>query len=511
MYSTSIKWCPGSLWYVFLLMLTCLAPTRAQLVQSLRFEVPLGALEKNFEVIPMQDAGLYLQRRLSLPQGDQIEIARLDTAFGVVWRGYLPIEKSAMLMGTRTDNNYLYLLFRLAEPSTKDLTLYAIDQHQGNFIRYTIRNFIPFVPSDFQISPQAAIIGGYFNRIPVVIYFPFAGQKTKVLPGLLNESGELTQIKTYTDGSFDVLISARNVKGQQTIWIKNYDPDGSILRNMALEPEDNKHLIFARSVKTNSDMQIVAGVYGGRNSDYSKGIFIASIDPSGLQHLKYYNYGDLENFFKYMKAKREQRVRDRISRRKVKGKKIRFNYRFLVHDIIPYKDQYVLLGEAFYPKYVTVDRASYGGFFSPYSLSRNAMVRDGRVFDGYRYTHAVVMGFDNDGGLIWDNSFEINDVKTFTLEQFVKIRPQPDKIALLYMFENQLRTKTIKDNAVLEGKMSEPLKTRAGTEIARMENDNPGKLEYWYGDYFFAWGVQEILNPETGRRRVFFINKISYR
>ncbi len=509
MYSTSTKLWPGRLAYTLFFLLAIITPAFPQLIQSLRFEVPLGGNEKNYDVIPTQDDGLYLQRRVITTEGDQMEVARLDTAFRAVWRGYLPVEHTSVLMGSRTSHGYLYMLFR--QPAVKDLMLYAIDQRQGNFVRYTIKNFIPFIPSEFQVAPQAVIIGGYFNRIPVVIYFPFAGQKTKVLPGLLNESGELTQIRPYGDGSFDVLISARNMQGQQTIWIKNYDPEGNLLRNLALEPEGNKHLIFARSVKTDNDMQIVAGVYGGRNSEYSKGLFIASIDPTGLQHLKYYNYGDLKNFFKYMKAKREQRVRDRISRRKIKGKKIRFNYRFMVHEILPYNGQYVLLGEAFYPKYITVDRAAYGGFFSPYSFARGGNVRDGRIFDGYHYTHAVVMGFDNDGRLIWDNSFEINDVKTFTLEQFVKIQPEPDKIALLYLFENQLRTKIIQNDSVLEGKNSEPLKTRSALEIAKMENNNPGKLEYWYDNYFYAWGVQEIVSPGTGKRRVFFINKISYR
>jgi len=509
MYSTSIKLWPGRLVYTLFLLLAVTSPAFPQLVQSLRFEVPLGGNEKNFDVIPTADDGLYLYRHVITTEGDQMEVAHLDTTFRARWHGYLPLEKTSVLMGSRTNHGYLYMLFR--QPAVKDFMLYAIDQRQGNFVRYIIRNFIPFIPTDFQIAPQAAIIGGYFNRIPVVIYFPFAGQKTKVLPGLLNESGELTQIKPYADGSFDVLISARNIQGQQTIWIKNYDPEGNILRNLALEPEGNKHLIFARSVKTDNDMQIVAGVYGGRNSEYSKGLFIASIDPSGLQHLKYYNYGDLKNFFKYMKARREQRVRDRITRRKVKGKRIRFNYRFLVHEILPYNGQYVLLGEAFYPKYITVDRSAYGGFFAPYSFARGANVRDGRVFDGYHYTHAVVMGFDNDGKLIWDNSFEINDIKTFTLEQFVKIQPQPDKIALLYLYENQLRTKIIQNDSVLEGKTSEPLKTRSTQEISKMENNNPGKLEYWYDNYFYAWGVQEIVSPSVGKRRVFFINKISYR
>jgi len=234
MCSTSTKLWPGRLGYTLFFLLAIVAPAFPQLVQSLRFEVPLGGNEKNFDVIPTQDDGLYLQRRVITTEGDQIEVARLDTTFRAVWRGYLPIERTSVLMGSRTSHGYLYMLFR--QPAIKDLMLYAIDQRQGNFVRYTIKNFIPFIPSEFQVAPQAVIIGGYFNRIPVVIYFPFAGQKTKVLPGLLNESGELTQIRPYADGSFDVLISARNMQGQQTIWIKNYDPEGNLLRNLALEP-----------------------------------------------------------------------------------------------------------------------------------------------------------------------------------------------------------------------------------------------------------------------------------
>ncbi len=170
-----------------------------------------------------------------------------------------------------------------------------------------------------------------------------------------------------------------------------------------------------------------------------------------------------------------------------------------------------MLGEAFYPRYISADRAYYSGFFNPASFYQGAIIRDGRIFDGYRYTHAVVMGFDLNGRLLWDNSFEINDVRTFNLEQFVKLEVQDDKIALLYLFENELRTKIIKNNEVLEGKTIEPIKTIAETDIVRKDQTNFNRLDYWYRDYFFAYGVQEITNPVTGKRRVFFVNKISYR
>ncbi len=475
-----------------------------QVLQTNRYELPL-AKNEFFEVMPSQEDGIFLHRRLLTTTDDKIEIIKLDTAFNLKWKGYLSIDRRMTLMAKRAERGKFFLLLRQLNFTRNNIQLFAVEQATGNYIKYEIRNYIPFNPTEFQITEKAALIGGYYNQVPVVLYFSFFTQRSKILPGLFNENGELTQVKTYSDGSFDVLISAQNFKKQQTVWIKNYDAEGDLQSNLALAPDGNKHLIFARSMKTNDNMQLVAGVYGGRNSEYSRGLFLASIDPSGLEQLRYYNYGDLENFFKYMKAKREKRVKDRIERRKIRGKRIRFNYRFLVHEIVPYKNQYVLLGEAFYPRYKTIDPGY--GFFS--TDPRYLGVRNGRIFDGYIYTHAVVMGFDKTGKLLWDNSFEINDVKTFTLEQFVKLEVQEDRIALLYLFENELRSKIIQNDEVLEGKTFEPIKTKVENEIIKKEETEISKLDYWYQDFFYAYGIQEITNPGTGKRRVFFINKIS--
>jgi hypothetical protein len=324
---------------VLLLSLTILPCANAQQVlQTNRYEIPAIKDEKAFEVIPAQENGLFLYRRLSSSSSDHIEIVKLDTAFQEMWRGYLPVDKKFLLMGKRADHGKLFFLLRYQDYSKNNFQLFSIEQSNGTFLKYDIRNFIPFTPTEFQVTEKAAIMGGYYNQVPVVVYYSFLTEKTKVLPGLLNESGELTQVKMYPDGTFDVLISAKNFRGQQTIWIKNYDDEGNIQSNYALEPEGSKHLIFARSMKTTNNMQLVAGVFGGRNSLYSRGLFLASIDPSGMQQLRYYNYGDLENFFKYMKARREQRVKQRIERRKIKGKKTRFNYRFLVHEIVAYNN-----------------------------------------------------------------------------------------------------------------------------------------------------------------------------
>ena len=506
-FSTSTKW-----WLIsgltFTLVLTSLVSNAQQVLQTNRFEMFASRDEAPFEVIPAQEDGIFLFRRVGTDTQDHIQLIKLDTAFHEDWKGFLPIDNRFVLVGKKIDANRLYFLLRYRDFSRNNFQLFSIDVSTGDFVLHDIKNFIPFTPNEFQVTKKGAIMGGYYNQVPVVMYYSFETRRAKILPGLLNESGDLTQIKAYDDGSFDVLISAQNFKHQTTIFIKSYDNEGGLLRNFALEPTDNSHLIFARSMKTANNLEIVAGVFGGRNSLYSRGLFLAGIDVDGNQQLRYYNYGDLENFFKYMKAKREARVKERIERRKVRGKKTKFNYRFLVHEIVPFNNQYILLGEAFYPKYVSASASMSPFMYSSGGLPANFM-RDGRIFDGYHYTHAVVMGFDQNGKLLWDNSFEINDVKTFTLEQFVKLEVQGDRIALLYLFDNELRTKIIQNDEVLEGKSMEAIKTNFGTDVIRKEETSMSRLEYWYKDNFYAYGVQEIANAERGKRRVFFINKIT--
>lgn len=500
-----IAWCLG-------LVLASVNSGAAQVMQTNRFEVPIQGRNEYFDIVPSSAYGLFLHRHLAGAKDDQLHLIRLDTAFQQHWAGFIAAPKNYRVMGTRAFEGNLFMLLRYRDYSKNDLILYVIAEEDGRYVQYRIRSYIPFAPTEFQITDEAVLIGGYYNRIPVVLHYSLITHASKVLPGLFSEAGELTQIKTHADGAFDVLISAKNLARQRTIWIKSYDPGGNLLRNLPLEPEENKHLIFGRSLKVDGQKQIVAGVYGNRSSEFSRGIFIATIHPSGLEQIKYYNFGDLENFFRYMKAKREMRIRNRIERKKIKGKKIRFNYRFLVHELVPYNDQFVLLGEAFYPRYISADRGQYR-FFTPYAMMPGSMIHNGRIFDGYYYTHAVVMGFDEDGKLLWDNSFEINDVKTFTLEQFVKLEVLPDRLALMYLYENHIRTKIIQGDRVLEGKAIDPIETFRENEVVRDERNEKNKLEYWYNNFLYAYGVQDIVSASrqgSVKRRVFFINKIHY-
>ncbi|HEY0740637.1 MAG TPA: hypothetical protein VGD40_04210 [Chryseosolibacter sp.] len=504
MFSISIKWLLNSLVAV---CLYCFVSPEAQgqIVQTERYEIPVTSRDDEFSIIPASVNGLYLNRVIEDARETYLQLIKLDTAFKENWSGVLPIPKNYLIASRKVSGNNLYVLMRYVNYSNNNLLLYIINNTDGSFMRHPIKSYIPFLQTEFEITDRAVLIGGYYGTTPFVLHYDTRYNRSKVLPGLFNEIGELNQIKTNADNSFDVLIAARNRARQKTIWIKSYTSAGDLIENRALKPEGSNHLLFGREVRPDESAQIVAGVFGNRMKEFSKGIFVTSLSTEG-ETTRYYNFSDMENFFKFMKAKREQRVKSRIQRKKIHGKKIRMMYRFMLHELVPYQDNYILLGEAFYPKYQNANNNFHIGgynFGSPYGASR--------IFAGYQYTHAVVMCFDKQGNMLWDNSFEINDLRSFTLEQFVKLEVHEDKIAMMYLFDGQIRTKVIKNNQVLEGKTSDGIKTLRQSDFVKNNAVEQGKLDYWYGDKLYACGVQEIVNHGIGKRKVFFINKVTFK
>jgi hypothetical protein len=506
--STSLR--QNNCGYFKLACLTLLSGmANAQISQTGRFEIPLQQDETvdSYTVVSAQEEGLVVYDLLKTKKKSFIHISRIDTALQEVWNGSIEIDNNFTPRRAVVRQSSLYLLCKHTTRST--FMLLIVNLETKNFSIHTITNFIPFNPTDFISLGESVMIGGYFNYRPFVLHYSITTGKSKILPGFFNEQGELLQLRADENGMVDIIVSAKNPERKKSLWLRNYDADGTLVKTTIIEPDHDKNLIFGRSVKGSDDDQVVAGVYG-RDTQIARGLFVAHINNYGEYNIQYYNFGDLQNFFSYMKASREKRVKDRIERRKIKGKKIRYSYRFLVHELIPYGDQFVMLGEAFYPQYKSTGPSG-ASLYGSNNFFYRGNYRDYN-FDGYQYTHAVVIGFSNTGKLLWDNSFEINDVKTFNLEQFVKIQPKKGHINLLYLYNNLIRSKIIKDSQVLEGKTTEPIKTNFASDVASKEVNGKNKLEYWYPGVFYAFGMQRITNtlqPGTPlTRNVFYINKI---
>lgn len=487
----------------------------AQIEQPVRYEVELESDDDFFNVMSVEEYGIVMTRKIQdvFEKGKSPwQFVALDTSLYERWSTEVYIDFNYELRGFDHVGNRAYYLFKYPQYRPGGDIIIEIDATTGVYEQYLVNMTLDFQLTEFEVIENSAVFGGYVNMRPTVVQYFFKEGRTKVYPGLYYDRSRLLQVDVNNNrGIITIISSIRTFDKKNTIAIRKFDKTGEMLENLDLEPREKTSLIDARNITVDNNTDILAGTYSGKNIKYSRGIFLAYIDEEGEEVINYYNYGELDNFFSYMKVRKEKRVKERIERKKIKGKKLKFNYRLLVHDIIPFGDHYILLGEAYYPKYNNY--SAYGGFYSYYpSSSFSGYER--YYFEGYQYTHAVVIGFDDQGKLLWDNSFEINDAMSYNLRQFVHVDPRKDKIVLLYNYENVIRSKLIEGDEVIEGKSFNDISLKFQDDVVKNNESEYGGLEKWYKDRFFAYGVQKIKNMKDAgvklNRKVFFINKIIY-
>ena len=83
-------------------------------------------------------------------------------------------------------------------------------------------------------------------------------------------------------------------------------------------------LTDGRIVNSSEGGNLLAGTYSiRRRTETSRGIYVADFDKSEQEQINYYNYGDLKNFFNYMREKRKERVLKKNCKKENKRAKIK--------------------------------------------------------------------------------------------------------------------------------------------------------------------------------------------
>jgi hypothetical protein len=495
------------------LAIMVISEVSAQVVQPGRLEIPVEFNDENFDVVSAEETGIILFRKVKNTDTRtefKFQVMLVDTALNVAWENYYFISLKYVLRGYDYFGDYFYLLFQRSTESLKaDLFVMRINLKTQISETFLIEREYAMELNEFEVLGNTLIFAGLSNSMPTIICYQFGNTAPKALPGFFEDKTQIQHLETNDKlRTFNVLTNFRTQNGTRSLSLKTFDEFGEMIKNISLQPSEEKSLLFGRAISLNPQSDLVVGTYTRKRSDVSRGIFIARVSHNGEHIINYYNYADLKNFFSDMKARRQKRVEARISRRKVKGKKVRFNYRLLVHDVTELDGKYIMVGEAFYPKYS--NNAYYMGNWS------NTRYRGTNAFfEGYKYTHAVVFGFDRRGRLLWDNSFEINDVISYNLDQFVHVSVNDDEMALVYIYENEIRSKVIQGNEVLEGKTFNELKLSFEDDIVSNTESTYGGLKKWYGGSLFVYGIQKI-NKQNDiylrrTREVFFINKLVYK
>jgi hypothetical protein len=316
---------------------------------------------------------------------------------------------------------------------------------------------------------------------------------------------KINQVFCYTYGSGGELSS--------TIQIK--DTPGKIINRanyLKLNPKEGVMIgTFSNAALKSGYLRNLGPgrIMNGHNA-VSSGLFFSKTNEDKTEFVKYYDFSEFQSFYKYVQQRYGTNAANRSKKRS------RFSsYLLLIHDIIQKDGQYVMVAEAYYPEYETryeqVYVAAAGNTPGHYET------RPVEVFVGFRYTHAIVAGFDKEGNKLWDNTFEIENVLTFDLKERVKVLFDGTNTILAYSQNGSINTKVIQGNDVVQGKFSTPIETNyQGDKVLYSYSSD---MSYWYDNYFVTFGYQRIKNTDDPKknggnverkRTVFYFNKIAF-
>ena len=492
--------------YVFLLVWGfAVAPVLGQLEQTLRLEIktnPNG--QEKYEVVPLGKDGVLLTVKKEEYFGDAAEtwtFINYNADLKEAWRTTLNLDFGYRAVRYYQTKGFLYWLFM--ETETDNIQVLKMELATGETDVTKGKTLTQLDVQHFKLLGNTAYLGGSYHGRPLVVAFSLFDRSVKVLPGLYANNAEINNLEIDEANQRVNVVVYTFKKSKCQFEIKTYSKESKLLKNNRLSNERNS-LISGRIIPIEGEGALLVGNYSQGCTQYSQGLYFSKLDDQETTKIQYVEFSELENFFNYLKPKHKQRMLERIVKKKEIGKEIKLRYRMLVHNVIKTNDEYVLVAEVFYPQYRISNNMNDMGV----SNARTFNVKNG---DGYRYTHALVCGFDGNGKLLWDNCFGIQDLSSNDLMEMVQVSQQGNALVLAYPQDGEIHTEVIERNKVVKEPENFKIKTNSDSEKVLYNED--AMLTAWYDRYFLAYGIQKIVSERggAGGREVFYLNKISYK
>ncbi len=476
------------------------------LFQPIRIEFERDIETLNFTTINGGEDGLMVVKQTSNDdEGNGFEwvIYQLDTMLQIQWEHHFRVPFVYNYRGWEySDGNY-FLLFSTALFSNDSYVIYYLDTEYKQVRSYEVFTGVSVKLSHFEVIGETAIMAGNANANPVVITFNIIDPKPKVVPGIYNSKSELLNLHTDDEAQrFSVTIREKLHDRKHTVKVKTFNLENRELYSNRVAPLAERNIIDGATTQFEAGYQYIAGGYSSNSTQFSEGLYLSKFVDGQQIFISYYNFSDLLNFFKYLRPKKEKKVQNKIQKKRDRGKRSKFPYQLVVHDIVEQNNQFFLIGEAYYngyESYMTRDQES-------------GMKTIQATIPGFKFSHVTVVAFDTNGQIKWDISFSLNDMFKEYLSENVVVLAQGSELNLHFIENNEIRSKTVKAEKLLEKEMVTPVRLfSADEEIGTGETVEEGIVS-WYGETMYAYGEQDIVKKDDGivrkNREVYYINKV---
>ena len=309
--------------------------------------------------------------------------------------------------------------------------------------------------------------------------------------------------KHFVSTSFRVYSPTGNLQGSYQY---NNIPNAALGR-MVFRFDENGNLVVIGTLERETGKKVnLEGVTENFDKESLGVVWMRFV--GGTPDSKVYLFRDMPEIEHALTASDRVKLREEKLKlsKKQKATKGEIAFQFLTPRLTDFGDLTVFAVEAFMPYYHTETRMSYGyyGYYGGYPYTYT-------VFDGYDFFSEVLLAFDQDGNLKWQQSVKFDNELTYNLFPHASEGVCYDELVVASPHHNNLRyTAFDKDAQVLMNQQSEKLAPSHGGDY--VEDEYFAEMTKWYGNRFLIFGSQIIQNSSQpqAKRSVFYLQKVQY-
>ena len=279
------------------------------------------------------------------------------------------------------------------------------------------------------------------------------------------------------------------------------------LGRMVFRFDENQNLVVIGTLERETGRKVnLEGVTENFDKESLGVVWVRFV--GGMPESKVYLFKDMPEIEYALTASNRVRVREEQlkNRKKDNPKKGEIAFQFLTPRLTDFGDLTVFAVEAFMPYYHTETRMSYGsyGYYGGYPYSYT-------VFDGYDFFSEILLAFDKDGQLRWQQSVKFDNELTYDLYPHASEGACFDELVVASPYRNKLRYVAFSvDGQLLMNQQEERLDLIYGADY--VDDEYFAQMVQWYDRRFLIYGSQVIQNgtQPKPRRWIYYLQKVQY-
>ncbi len=461
----------------------------------------------------------------------ELRLTHYNTDLDTLWSESVLVDFNSYMRFSDTDSKYWYLM--LNDDSRFNFILLRTEISSGITNQYKLADMGKIEVSQFRAANGKVFLGGEVKGFPTVLTFDTQEDQKDVLNSLSQLDARLQQL-VVSEKNNQIIAVLKGMAGtrDQGWYVNTYTLKGQMLYKYKLPYNPEYDFINFRPYIINEHELLLFGTYSLVNDYLSQGVYVVKLSEGFQEYERFYDFGYLKRFFKFMPEKKQKRIARKFSEKRNDEKHHEFRYNILLHELVETDKQLLLSGEL-----ITISSRSTLPstlLVSPYAHTNNTLP-DGNVSNGLdlssyipetyypekyhpdremptelEYEQAFTCGFDKNGKLLWDNSYKFDHTDNETPIQLAASYAFTDSVFFIEAREADIRFKGSPLTSYTDS-------TSVHSYIFPVTEKNsnrylPGGIRHWYKTNFLFSGIRHYKvqsEEEKDNRKVYFLTKIT--